>query len=115
MDKIEEKIFTKIQNQEYKTIVCPNIEENFQFLIKHWNKFSTIKNLSILFANLKTHEKWLINPYVHAMVADPASIETGLRTMFDTANGKIMEIKGQKKKASMFEESSNFDEEETEE
>jgi hypothetical protein len=43
------------------------------------------------------------------MIADPESIESGLKTMFDTANGKIAEVKSAKKKASMFEESSGSD------
>ncbi len=104
VDKLTEDVFNSIKNIEHKTLVCPNVEDNFKFLIKHWEKLADTKNLSILFVNLKIGDKWIINPHTHSMIADPDSIESGLRTMFDTANGKVAEIKAGKKKASMFEE-----------
>jgi hypothetical protein len=112
VDKVSDKIFDMIKNHDYKVIVCPNIEENFKFLIKNWKKLSDAKNLSFLFVNLKIGDKWVINPHTHSMIADPESIESGLRTMFDTANGKVAEVKAGKKKSSMFEESSLSEEEE---
>jgi len=112
LEKLDEKIISLINNSDWKTIVCLNIDENFDFLIKHWDKLSKIHNLNIIFVNLKTSEKWLINPKLHSMIADPDSIRIGLRTMFDTANGKISEVPKGKKKSSMFEESSDSDSEE---
>jgi len=49
------------------------------------------------------------------MIADPASLETGLQTMFDTANGKITEIKIPKRKPKLFDEDVADIEEEREE
>ena len=115
IDKLSDKIFELIKNTEYKVIVCPNVEDNFKFLIKHWDKISCIKNLSFAFVNLKISDKWIINPHTHAMIADPESIESGLKTMFDTANGKVTEVKAGKKKASMFEEGSSSEDDEGEE
>lgn len=112
VDKVTDKIFDTIKAHDHKVIVCPNIEENFKFLIKNWKKLSDAKNLSFLFVNLKLGDKWVINPHTHSMIADPESIESGLRTMFDTANGKITEVKAGKKKSSMFEEGSSSEEEE---
>lgn len=112
VDKLTDKIFDIIKSRDHKVIVCLNVEENFKFLIKNWKKVSEIKNLSFLFVNLKINDKWVVNPHTHSMIADPASIESGLRTMFETANGKIAEIKAKKKKSSMFEESSSEEEEE---
>jgi len=37
-------------------------------------------------------------PHTHSMIADPSTIESGLRTMFETANGKVAEVKKGKKK-----------------
>jgi hypothetical protein len=111
VDKLSEKIFDIIKNHEHKIIVCPNVEDNFKFLIKYWQKLSDIKNLSLLFVNMRLGDKWVINPHTHSMIADPDSIESGLRTMYDTANGKIAEVKAGKKKSSMFEPSSEEDEE----
>jgi hypothetical protein len=112
IDKLTDKIFDSIKSCDYKVVVCPNVEENFKFLIKNWKRLSDTKNLSFLFVNLKINDKWVINPHTHSMIADPASIESGLRTMFDTANGKIAEVKAGKKKSSMFEEGSSSEEDE---
>ncbi|GIU69398.1 MAG: hypothetical protein KatS3mg002_0634 [Candidatus Woesearchaeota archaeon] len=90
-------------------IVCLNTEDNFSFLIKKWTEISKIKNLSILFVNLNRNEKWFINPYIHNMIADPASIVQGLKAMFDTTNGTFTEPKKEKKKPELFE---NNDEDE---
>lgn len=87
-----------------KIIVCVNTNENFQFLIKNWTKLSKMKELSMIFVSLKNNDKWLINPYVHAMIADPESIESGLKSMFDTANGNIIEVKQGKKKPKIFDD-----------
>lgn len=112
IERINDKVIDQAKSKEHKVIVCNNTEDNFKFLITHWKKFSEYKNLSVLFVNLKLNDKWIINPHTHSMIADPDSIESGLRTMFDTANGKISEVKGPKKKASMFEESSSSEEDE---
>jgi hypothetical protein len=109
---LNDKCFDQIKNHEHKVLVCSNILDNFTYLIKNWKKFSEHRNLSILFVNLKLNEKWIINPHTHNMICEPSSIEPGLRAMFDTANGKTIEIKAGKKKASMFEESSSSEEDE---
>ncbi|MGV8172266.1 MAG: hypothetical protein ACP5OA_06260 [Candidatus Woesearchaeota archaeon] len=111
IDKLSENIFEEIKKYEHKVVVCLNTDENFKFLIKNWKKLSDIKNLSVLFVNLKLNDKWIINPHTHSMIADPDSIESGLRTMYDTANGKVAEVKAGKKKASMFEEGTGSEEE----
>ncbi len=87
-----------------RVIVCLNSKENFDFLIKNWGKISKIKDFSMLFVNLKHNDKWLINPYVHSMIADPESLESGLKTMFDAANGDIKEPKMEKKKPKIFDD-----------
>jgi hypothetical protein len=112
VDKLTDKVFDMIKSYEHKVLVCLNTDENFKFLIKNWKRLSEVKNLNLLFVNLKIGDKWVINPHTHSMIADPESIESGLRTMFDTANGKIAEIKKGKKKSSMFEEGSSSEEEE---
>ena len=110
LEKLDDKLLKDINNNDFKTIVTYNSEENFRFLVKNWKKLSDIKNLNMIFVNMKTFDKWLINPHLHSMIADPDTIEMGLRTMFDTANGKIAEPTKSKKKSSMFEESTDSDE-----
>lgn len=115
VEDLKDDILDKVKSHEQKAVTCLNSEQNFRFLIKNWKKISELKNLTFVFVNLKIGDKWVINPHTHSMIADPATIESGLRTMFDTANGKVADIKIGKKKPSMFEESSGSDEEETEE
>jgi hypothetical protein len=87
-----------------KVIMCLNSDENFKFLTKNWNKLSKIKDFSIIFVSLENNDKWLINPYVHSLIADPESLESGLRAMFDAANGELKEPKMEKKKPKIFDE-----------
>jgi len=103
-EKLEDKIILDIEKLDQKSVVSLNSEENFNFLVKHWGKLSKIKNLTMIFVNMKTDDKWLINPYLHSMIADPSTVKTGLRTMFDTANGKIAEIKKGKRKPKLFDD-----------
>jgi hypothetical protein len=113
--KLDEKVMSLLNNPDYKVIVTFNNEENFNFLVKHWEKISVVKNLTVIFVNLKINDKWIINPYLHSMIADPESIETGLRTMFDTANGKIAEVKVGKKKPKLFDDDVADEDDSTEE
>ncbi|MFA5796646.1 MAG: hypothetical protein WC916_01250 [Candidatus Woesearchaeota archaeon] len=112
IDTLTDALFSLIKDCEHKTIVCPNIQENLHFLLKEWKRINAIKNLLFIFVNLKNNDKWVINPHVHAMIADPASLEIGLQTMFDTANGKIAEIKVPKRKPQLFDEDVAASEEE---
>lgn len=104
----------KPDEKNHYTVVCENSELNFSKLIKNWTEISKVKNLTIFFVNTKTGEKWHINPHIHNMIADPASLENGLKTMYDTANGKIVEIKKSKKKPQIFEENSSEEDSEEE-
>lgn len=94
----------KEESQKDTVLICSNIESNFNFLIKNWTKIAKIKNLSIIFVNLKNNDKWLINPYVHNLIADSESLESGLKAIYDTANGDIKEPKQEKKKSKMFDD-----------
>jgi hypothetical protein len=100
-NELNDTIFAGAGN---RVIICLNSKENFNFLIKNWGKLSKIKDFSIIFVNLKHNDKWLINPYVHSMIADPDSLEAGLKAMFDAANGELKEPKMEKKKPQIFDE-----------
>lgn len=104
IESLDEKSLILIKDPDHKVFVMPNIEKNFDFLIKHWKDFSASRNLTMIFVNMKINDKWIINPYLHSMIADPESIQTGLKTMFDTANGKITEVKAGKRKPKLFDE-----------
>jgi len=109
---LDTKIFSLDKGPVF--IMTLNTESNLDFLTKSWDKLTSIKDLNIIFVNLANNEKWIISPRLHSMIADPESIARGLRTMFDTCNGKIIEMVKSKKKGSMFEEGSDGPDEEEE-
>lgn len=66
------------------TIVCLNKRSNLNILLQHWKKISEFERCSILFVNVDslTERKWIIRPHIHAKIADPDSLKTGLEAMF---------------------------------
>ncbi len=82
-DSLSEEIIPKIQKAAHKTIVCSYAENNIEFVIKNWEAISEQENLLIIFVNPLTGKKLLLNPKSHNAVADPESLELGIRTMFE--------------------------------
>jgi len=70
--------------EEHKGIVLYNSKDNFDSLLKSWNKLITVKNLSIYFVNpfSKQEKRWVISPAVHHMISDAESLELGLNSMY---------------------------------
>tara|TARA_Y100000031_G_C8243653_1_gene396953 strand:- start:2377 stop:2790 length:414 start_codon:yes stop_codon:yes gene_type:complete len=77
-----------VQKDETVTCVTINSEENLLFLVKHWNTF-LIPKLSLFFIDLDHSSRWVVSPLVHNRIADPESLEQGLRALADAAQGKI--------------------------
>ena len=63
------------------TVACHNSRDNVIYLIKHWKDFLQ-PNLSVLFVNVRRNKSWQVIPKLHDSIADPASLKTGLMTMF---------------------------------
>ncbi len=76
-----------VAENEASTLVCLCNEHNFKLLVDNWNLFKTKQNWTFIFLNPEMAEKWVIKPYVHAKIADPATLKQGLRTMYDTCMG----------------------------
>lgn len=70
---------------EHPTLVCFNTQENFDVVLKNWKNLVELKNFNIYFVNpfSKTDKIWIVFPSTHNLVADEASLELGLRTMFE--------------------------------
>lgn len=79
--------FDKIMELKDKhvTLVTLNTKPNLDALIKNWDSLISIPNLTLVFTNpfSLTEEKWVIAPAVHSKIADPATLELGIKTMFD--------------------------------
>lgn len=63
-------------------IVTKNTKENFSFLVEQWEVFSGKEGVKLIFVNLAKNEKWVIIPSNHHRIAEPESLELGLKAMF---------------------------------
>jgi hypothetical protein len=70
---------------KHLTIVCLNKRSNLNILLQHWKKISEFQRCSIIFVNVDslTERKWIIRPHIHAKIADPDCLKTGIEAMFN--------------------------------
>jgi hypothetical protein len=80
-----------IKEEELACFVCMCNEHNFKTLADNWDLFKTKKSLTFILLNPELAEKWVIKPFVHAKIADPATLKQGLRTMYETCLGTSKE------------------------
>ena len=84
--KIEniDSIMQRIDNNSHFSIVTLNSKENFDIVLKSWNKLVSFKFLSIIFVNpfSEMDKKWIIFPHTHHKICDESSLESGLKSMF---------------------------------
>ncbi|MEK6827891.1 MAG: hypothetical protein AABX78_00930 [Nanoarchaeota archaeon] len=79
-----DSIIQRINNNYYFSIVTLNSKENFDIIIKNWNRLISFKFLNIIFVNpfSEMDKKWIVFPHTHHKICDESSLETGLRAMF---------------------------------
>jgi len=84
IDNIGE-IINKINKEAHFSLVVFNTKENFKAVVDNWNNLVEFKNLSIYFVNpfSELDKRWVVYPYTHHKISEKASLETGLRTMFE--------------------------------
>lgn len=66
------------------TLVLYNKQENIELIVSGWSELIRKQNLTVMFANPKTNEKWSINPYIHDRVADRKTLKKGLLSLYST-------------------------------
>jgi len=86
-ENLELNKMKEITNDETAYFVCICNEHNFKVVLENWNLFKTKQGLTFMFLNPTLAEKWVIKPFVHAKIADPATLKQGLRTMYNTCIG----------------------------
>ena len=77
-------IMQRINNNSHFSIVTLNSKENFDMILKNWNRLVSFKFLNIIFVNpfSEMDKKWAIFPHTHHKICDEASLENGLKSMF---------------------------------
>jgi len=85
---IEEKLDKTIENLKEKKqiIVCLNTKENLNTLINKWDEVKNKKKLTIIFVQLETNDKWLIQPHTHDKISE--NISEGLKTLYESIKNK---------------------------
>ena len=78
-------IIQKLNSNSYFSIVTLNSKENFDIVIKNWNRLIGFKFLNIIFVNPFSgmDKKWIVFPHTHHKVCDGSSLKNGLRAMFE--------------------------------
>ena len=79
-----QKVLDFAEKDMLVVMVCYNTKKNFDKLIKNWENLVKFKKLSVMFVNPKSNKdkKWIIYPATHNSICDPASLKTGLESMF---------------------------------
>ena len=77
-------IIQKMSNEFYFSIVTLNSKENFEIVLKNWNRLIGFKFLNIIFVNpfSELDKKWIVFPHTHHKICDESSLENGLKSMF---------------------------------
>ncbi len=78
---VDDKLSADQASDAPDMIVCLNTKANVDTLIRSWEEFSKPDNLTMVFANPETNEKWLLKPHHHDKVADKKSLKQGLLSM----------------------------------
>jgi len=83
-----DEVIKKINEEEHFSLVVFNTKENFEVIVENWNMLIEFKKLSIYFVNpfSQLDKKWIIFPYTHHKVGSESSLESGLKTMFETVD-----------------------------
>ena len=79
-----DQLIQKLNTEAYFSIVTLNSKENFDVIVKNWNKLISFKFLNIIFVNpfSELDKKWIIFPHTHHKICDESSLENGLKAMF---------------------------------
>ena len=68
--------------EEKTLLVLLNTHTNLDFIVKNWDKFVTLSQLTIYFVNPSTNEKWTLHPHTHDKIAEREALRRGLESLF---------------------------------
>ncbi len=74
----------KYNSKDHVGIFTFHTDNNFKTILDRWNEFSSHPQLTIYSVNPFIHveNKWILQPYHHAKIADKESFKTGMKSMF---------------------------------
>ena len=70
------------------TFITINSQENITFLIDNWKKLIQSMDFTIIFINpfSESEKRWMIKPYIHNMITEKESLQTGIKAMASTVD-----------------------------
>lgn len=79
-----DSMLQRLNNESYFSIITINSAENFEIVLKNWNKFIHFKFLNIIFINpfSEADKKWIVFPHTHHKICDESSLKSGLKSLF---------------------------------
>jgi len=79
-----DKNLKEIKQDSHAFFICTNSEENLKKMISMWDELISYSHLGFIFLNpfSRTDKLWTIFPHTHNLIADEASLNTGLQSMF---------------------------------
>ncbi len=74
-----------LEKAEDCIIITYNTKENFERLIKNWNKLVD-KKITLIMINpfSKLDDKWTVVPHIHQKICEKSSFKRALKTMFES-------------------------------
>jgi hypothetical protein len=63
------------------TVVCLNNPENLKYTVSNWDKLIKNPKFSMIFANPKTNQRWIIFPHTHNKITEKETLKLGLEAM----------------------------------
>jgi len=87
------QIIQKLNKEDSFIIVVLNSKENFDIIIRNWDKLIDFNLLTIVFANpfSRLEKKWMLKPYFHNIICDNTSLKKGLSSMFEMVEPVVKE------------------------
>ena len=75
------------------TLILLNNLGSLDFVLHNWSKLKKSITVNILFVNprSKLEQRWALNPYTHAKIADVTSLKRGIITMSENVDYITME------------------------
>lgn len=85
IQNLNKEIIEKAKSFDKKTLVCEKNPFNLKFLIENFKELSEIQDLKIIFLSKDKNSKFLLLPKAHAKIADPESLEQGIKTLWNNS------------------------------
>ncbi len=82
------RIIEKLDDDDFFGVVMLNTKDNLKVILSNWETISRFKKLCLFFVNpfSETEKKWMIFPYTHSKISDKESLESGLKSLFDSVD-----------------------------